>query len=49
LTNQNDGTILLLNSTVKCEEQEMTCSYHRLQKAVRWWETAARNDWALTC
>jgi len=34
----------MYKSTVKCEEQEMTSSYHRSQKAVSWWEMAARND-----
>jgi len=44
LTNYQQRNILMYKSTVKCEEQEMTSSYHRSQKAVSWWEMAARND-----
>ena len=34
LTNYSQRNILMYKSTVKCEEQEMTSSYHRSQKAV---------------
>ena len=34
LTNYQQRNILMYKSTVKCEEQEMTSSYHRSQKAV---------------